>query len=117
MIHTLLSWQARAAGETRRVAPWKRSIHSIISEEQGYRDSAPCVLKSAHLTSAAANPLTSCSQQLATLAREVTMPMPRANAFVWWTSVALGPAAHSRLDSAGAAKSLKLGIGMYEYVR
>ena len=61
MIHTLLSWQARAAGETRRVAPWKRSFHSMISEEQGYSDSAPCVLKSAHHSSAAVKPLTTYS--------------------------------------------------------
>ena len=89
MIHTLLSWQARAAGERRRVAPWKRSIHSIMSEEARCSDSAACVLKSAHLTSAAANPLTSCSQQLATLAREVSMQMARAGVLVWCAGVAL----------------------------
>ena len=76
MTHTLLSWQARAAGETRRVAPWKRFIHSMMSEEQSCSDSAACVLKSAHSSSAAANlPLTNCSQQQAISAREVIMPM------------------------------------------
>ena len=90
MTHTLLSWQARAAGETRRMAPWKRSIHSMMSEEQSCSDSAACVLKSAHSSSAVANPWTICSQQQATLAREVSMPMPLATAFVWCAGLALG---------------------------
>ena len=89
MINTVLSWQARAAGERRRVAPWKRSIHSMMSEEASCSDSAACVLKSAHISSAAANPLTICSKQQTTLAREVSMAMPRATAFVWCASVAL----------------------------
>ena len=84
MMITLLTRQARAAGEMRRVAPWKRSIHSIMSEEASCSDSAACVLKSAHLTSAAANPLTSCSQQLATLAREVSKPMGNLNGQCQW---------------------------------
>ena len=89
MINILLSWQARAAGERRRVAPWKRPIHSLMSEEQSCSDSAACVLKSAHSSAAAANLLTTCSQQQATLAREVTMSIPRATAFVWCASAAL----------------------------
>jgi hypothetical protein len=89
MMTTLLTWQARAAGETWRVAPWKRSIHSKIREEQSCSDSAACVLESAHSSSAAANLLTTCSQQQATLAREVTMSIPRATAFVWCASAAL----------------------------
>ena len=86
MMTILLTWQARAAGETRRV---KRSIHFMMSEEQSCSDSAACVLKSVHSSSAAANPLTTCSQQQTTLAREVSMPIPRATAFVWCASMAL----------------------------
>ena len=86
---TLLPWQARTAGETRRVAPWKRFIHSMMSEEQGCSDSAACVLKSAHTSSAAVNPLTPCSQQQVISAREVSMLIPLATAFVWCAGVAL----------------------------
>ena len=90
MTHTLLPWQARAAGETRRVAPWKRFIHSMMSDELSCSDSAACVLKSAHTSSAAVNPLTICSQQQAISALEVSMPMPLATAFVWCAGLALG---------------------------
>ena len=92
MMHTLLPWQARAAGETWRVAPWKRSIHSKIREEQSCSDSAACVLESAHSSSAAVNPLAMSRQQQATLALDISMPMTRAAALVWRASVALGPA-------------------------
>jgi len=61
MMTPLLAWQARAAGETRRMAPWKRSIHSMMREEQSCSDSAACVLKSAHSSTADVNPLTICS--------------------------------------------------------
>ena len=43
MMTTLLLWQARAAGEMRRMVPWKRSIHSMMSEEPSCSDSAACV--------------------------------------------------------------------------
>ena len=92
MMTTLLTWQARAAGETWRVAPWKRSIHSKIREEQSCSDSAACVLESAHSSSAAVNPLAMSRQQQATLALDISMPMTRAAALVWRASVALGPA-------------------------
>ena len=98
MTHTLLSWQARAAGETRRMAPWKRSIHSMMSEEQSCSDSAACVLKSAHSSSAAVNPLTMIRQQQATLALDISMPMARAAVLVWRASVPFGPAEHSGLS-------------------
>ena len=89
---TLLLWQARAAGETRRVAPWKRFIHSMMSKEQGCSDSAACVLKSSHSSSATVNPLTMIRQQQATLALDISMPMARAAVLVWRASVPFGPA-------------------------
>ena len=92
MTHTLLLWQARAAGETRRVAPWKRSINCTMCEEERCSDFPACVLESAHSSSAAVNPVTRSRQQQATLAVGISMPMTRAAVLVWRTSVALGPA-------------------------
>ena len=92
MMTPLLAWQARAAGETRRMAPWKSSIHSMMSGEESCSDPHACVLDSAHSSSAAVNQLAMSRQQQATLAFDVSMPMARAAALVWRASVALGPA-------------------------
>ena len=106
MLLPLLAWQARAAGETRRVAHWKRSIHSKISEEQSCSDSAACVLESAHSSSAAVNPLTMSRQQQATLALDISMPMARAAVLVWRASVPFGPAL-SRCEGARGTAAWK----------
>ena len=77
------------------MAPWKRFIHSMMSKEQGCSDSAACVLKSSHSSSATVNPLTMIRQQQATLALDISMPMARAAVLVWRASVPFGPARHS----------------------
>ena len=71
------------------MAPWKRSIHSMMSGEQSCSDSPACVLHSAHSSSAAVKPLIRCSQEQATFAPEVRMPMARAAVLVWCAGVAL----------------------------
>ena len=57
MMTTVLTWQARAAGETRRVAPWKRSINSTMCEEERCSDFPACVLESAHSSSCRRQPV------------------------------------------------------------
>ena len=84
MMITVLSWQARAAGETRRMAPWKSSIHSMMSGEESCSDPHACVLDSAHSSSAAVNPLAMSRQQQATLALDISMPMTRSSGGPAW---------------------------------